>query len=281
MIMTNRDKTEGRDLLSCALTGLAAISSFSGLLSGFILLWKGQTASASLAFTVGLLLLLFSQFERFEFVKGFGIEAKLKRLDNKIEEADKINAALKDITGTLSQLAFELMSRIGRMNGPIGRKENLQIQDGLLRQMAQAGIPQAEIDRVATPFRKIVLYDILHPALEEVRPILSKWGTSLNDRLQQVTQQQGGTSSAEYQAILTDKEKHRRLTEIADRTYLLGVESARSNEIRQVIVEMREIEALQAFAPSMNCYQTLDDYDFYIRENRHRDVARWLSTSTQ
>ncbi|MDI7066456.1 hypothetical protein QMO17_35060, partial [Klebsiella pneumoniae] len=94
-----------------------------------------------------ILLLLLSQFERFESVKGFGIEAKVRKLDSKIREADQINAALKSLTATLAQLAFETMSRIGRLRGPIERKESLQIEESLLRQMRDANIADIDIAR--------------------------------------------------------------------------------------------------------------------------------------
>ncbi|WP_242684442.1 hypothetical protein [Paraburkholderia hospita] len=207
-----KNKQEDRQLLPKVLAAFAAIFAILGLSDGFYLLWHNQTANASLAFTVGLLLLLFSQFDRFEFVKGFGIEAKIHQLDDKIEEADKINAALKGITGTLSLLAFELMSRIGRLNGPIGRKESQEIEDALLEQMRDAGISDDEISRAVEPVRGIVSFDILRPAVQEVQDKLSAWEKSVNEGWEKINQPIS-MSDPKYQAVTADRSQLARMQE--------------------------------------------------------------------
>ncbi|WP_156441398.1 MULTISPECIES: hypothetical protein [unclassified Burkholderia] len=186
VVATNSENR--KPMLAQLLPLLSAIFAVAGIGNGFYLLWRNQTTNASLAFTVGILLFLLSQFERFESVKGFGIEAKVRQLDSKIREADQINAALKSLTASLAQLAFEMMSRIGRLRGPIGRKESLELEESLLQQMRDAGIADVDIARAVLPVRQIVALDVLRPAIDEVDKHLTRWELAARKRLEAVRQ---------------------------------------------------------------------------------------------
>jgi len=274
-----KNKQEDRQLLPKMLAGFAAVFAILALGDGFYLLWLNQTANASLGFTVGLLLLLFSQFDRFELVKGFGIEAKIHQLDDKIEEADKINAALKSITGTLSQLAFELMSRIGRLNGPIGRKECLEIEDALLKQMRDAEISDDEIARAVEPIRGIVCFDILRPAVEEVQDRLSAWEKSINERWAKISQPIN-MSDHEYRATTADRSQLGRMREVLKSVRGLPRSRERSEELRKLVTDMQTVPIMSDFVPTPSFYEALEDYDFYVKKGNHRDVERWLAGET-
>ncbi|QQC63802.1 hypothetical protein [Paraburkholderia ginsengisoli] len=274
-----KNKQADRPLLPKVLAVFAALFAILGLGGGFYLLWHNQTANASLAFTVGLLLLLFSQFERFELVKGFGIEAKIHQLDDKIEEADKINAALKSITGTLSQLAFELMSRIGRLNGPIERKESLEIEEALIKQMRNAEISDDEIDRVVRPVRAIVSFDILRPAVDEVADRLSGWEKSIGERSSRIGQPIN-MSDPEFQATTADRSNLGRMEQTLKSVRGLPHGRERSEELRQLVADMQRVPAMSDFVPTTSFYEALEDYNFYAKEGSHRDVKRWLAGET-
>jgi hypothetical protein len=275
-----KQKEEMRPLLPKALAIFAALFSILGLGDGFYLLWHNQTTNASLAFTVGILLLLFSQFERFEFVKGFGIEAKIHQLDDKIQEADKINAALKSITGTLSQLAFELMSRIGRLNGPIERKESLEIENALIKQMRDAEITDEEIDRVVRPVRAIVSFDILRPAVNEAEERLLTWEKSISERSGKI-RQPIDMSDPDYLATTADRGVLGKMREVLRSVRGLEQGLERSNELRQLVADMQKIPAMADFVPTPNFYETIADYDFYVKAGSHRNVKRWLAGETE
>lgn len=271
---TNSETTKPK--LAEALAVITAIFAVGGIGGGFYLLWHNQTANASLAFTVGMLLLLFSQFERFESVKGFGIEAKVHQLDNKIREADQINATLKNLTTTLAQLAFEMMSRIGRFRGPIERKESLQIEESLLQQMRDANITDIDIARAVLPLRMVVAFDILQPAFNEVEERLRAWESAAHKRYSAV-RQPINMSDPEYIGAQVELRRVRKLLEQLQAVRALAHGTKQSEDLRELAKDMQANAETADFIPTQEFYEVLDDHAHYVKTGKHRNVERWVA----
>ncbi|WP_157776365.1 hypothetical protein [Burkholderia stabilis] len=265
-----------KPMLAQFLALFAAIFAVAGIGDGFYLLWQNQTANASLAFTIGILLLLLSQFERFESVKGFGIEAKVRQLDIKIREADQINATLKSLTASLAQLAFEMMSRIGRLRGPIGRKESLELEESLLQQMRDADIADVDIARAVLPVRQIVAFDILRPAINEVDKRLTTWESAARKRFGAVRQPIDMTDP-EYIGAQTELDKLRTMRERLQNVRALDYGTKQSEDLRQLATDIMANAETSDFAPTQDFYEALDDHAHYVRNGKHRNVERWIA----
>lgn len=255
---------------------ISAVIAFAGLGIGFYLALTNQTTNASLAFTVSILLLLLSQLERLESFKGFGIEAKVHKLDDKIREADKINSSLRALTATLSQLGFELMSRIGRLNGPIGRMESLEIEESLLEQMRNSGIPETDILKAVSLYRTITAFDILRPAIQELEKATWEWNTHAQARRAQVSQPIVMTdpthihSQAELQQL---SQIQQRLKTI----YTTEATDMRTKELREIATILTSLPEAADFTPTPQFNEALDDHDYYIKHGKHRSIERWIN----
>lgn len=273
--MTTKSRVT-KPFIAQLLAFFAAMFAIGGIAYGFYFLWLNQTANASLAFTVGFLLFLFSQFERFESFKGFGIEAKVLQLDNKIREADQINASLKKLTATFAQLTFEMMSRIGRMSGPIARKESLEIEESLLQQMRDAGIVEPDITRAVLPVRKVVAFDILRPAYDELDRRLSPLESAAHKRLIAVPKPID-TMGAEYINAMAEIERNqwmrKRLSGVCTAMYA----TTQSDDLRRLAADLKVHPQEPDFVPTQAFYEALDDYEHYIKTTKHRSVERWVS----
>ncbi|MBR8122228.1 hypothetical protein [Burkholderia multivorans] len=265
-----------KPILAQVLALFASIFAVVGIGDGFYLLWQNQTANSSLAFTVGILLLLLSQFDRFESVKGFGIEAKVSQLDNKIREADQINATLKNLTASLAQLAFEMMSRIGRIRGPIGRKESLEIEESLLQQMRDADIADVDIARAVLPVRQIVAFDILRPAINEVDSALTTWETAARQRFGAVRQPIDMTD-LEYIGAQAELDRLRTMRERLQKIRALDYGTKQSEDLRQLAADIKANAEAADFTPTQDFYEALDDHAYYVRNGKHRNVERWVA----
>lgn len=265
-----------KSMLAQLLALSAAIFAVVGIGDGFYLLWQNQTANASLAFTIGILLLLFSQFERFESVKGFGIEAKVRQLDNKIREADQINATLKSLTASLAQLAFEMMSRIGRLRGPIGRKESLELEESLLQQMRDADIAEVDIARAVLPVRQIVAFDILRTAINEVDNRLTTWESAARQRLGAVRQPIDLTDP-DYIGSQAELDKIRTMRERLQNVRALDYGTKQSEDLRQLAADIMVNGETSDFVPTQDFYVALDDHAHYVRNGKHRNAERWIT----
>jgi hypothetical protein len=64
---------------------------------------NGNAAIAATSLTAGLVLLFAATIDRFESLKGLGIEAKTRKLDEKIEQADEALRRLRELTELTAQ----------------------------------------------------------------------------------------------------------------------------------------------------------------------------------
>lgn len=258
-------------LLRCS-----AMIAITSLAFGFYLVAQNQTTNASLVFTVSLLLLFFSQIERLESLKGFGIEAKVHKLDNKIKEADKINSSLRALTATLSQLSFELMSRIGRLNGPIGRMESLQIERSLLEQMRNSGISDTDILKAHSPYRSITAFDIIRPASQELENTIWAWNSEAQARHSQIKRPIDMTDPA-YVASRAELQRLETIKNRLNSTYATDAIENRTKELRAISIDLSNSPEIDDFTPSPEFYVALDDHDYYIKNGNHKDIGRWIN----
>jgi hypothetical protein len=73
-----------------------------------------KTAAGTVLFAAGVVLLIISSLSRFESFKGLGVEAKMKALDTKINEADQLLRHIRDTSVLMAEISFQVMARIGR-----------------------------------------------------------------------------------------------------------------------------------------------------------------------
>lgn len=79
------------------------------------LAYVDRLGSATICFTVGILMLLVANLDRIESFKGLGIEAKTRELKETISEAEQTNAELVKTREELATLAETLDTRIAEL----------------------------------------------------------------------------------------------------------------------------------------------------------------------
>jgi hypothetical protein len=75
-----------------------------------------QSVIAATSLTAGLVLLFAATIDRFESLKGLGVEAKTRQLDRKLEEADSVLRRLKELAEITGEALLDLHSKMGRWN---------------------------------------------------------------------------------------------------------------------------------------------------------------------
>lgn len=247
-----------KDALISLLAGLFAAF---GLGFGFYLLSLSRTGDASVCFTVAITLLLFTQLNRLEFFKGFGIEAKVHQLNTKIHEAEQLSITLKALTASLAQVTFETISRLGRPSLPIGRKEVFEIEHALLTQMRAAKLSEAEISKAVHPLRLVTSYDLMTPAVLEIVEVINDLDHRLTGQL--------GTLSNREDVLMA----RRRLQKILTDDFGLK----RTVDLIQVALDIKKIPELSNFTPSDKFYAHIADHDHYVKTGQHKRPEQWIS----
>lgn len=116
---------------------------------------------SSLALTGGLLMLLAASIERFEVLKGFGIEAKTRELDRKITEAEDIFNRMRRIAEITCSTLIRLNSQTGRLV-PVPRSEDSYYLVSTTKDILnELGTDREAIREILKPWMMGCLYDLI------------------------------------------------------------------------------------------------------------------------
>lgn len=140
------------------------------LFLGVITLWqKGDLAAAGTGLTAGLVFLLASSIERFEVLKGLGVEARTRKLDDAITQANATVEQLRDLAAAVSQVALtELMSSSFFDGATLSTR--LSLHDKLLATLKKLDLSNAQMEEADSNWRKgigVIYHRIIHHHLAQ------------------------------------------------------------------------------------------------------------------
>jgi len=174
--------------------------SIAAIACGLWLAITGGTGAAATCLSAGVLILLIANINDFEFIKGFGFEARAKKLDDKIREADRLVAQLRDASRILADVSFQLMARTGRWDGAVPKPELLSITDRIAQLLKAVGESTDSIDERMDPLHRMHLGDLAAPILnalnEALRLDVERINTAMATRAGEVPSETGGFASS-------------------------------------------------------------------------------------
>jgi len=135
---------------------------------GIIGKWK-TISEGVILITTGFLCLIFYFLDKFESFEGFGIKGKLKQLDNKIDEADKILTHLKQITLPLAENIISSSIRLGRWDSTIPRRERYRLVQETVSALQGIGCREDEIEKIKKVWHWFNLFDQATPICNVIR----------------------------------------------------------------------------------------------------------------
>lgn len=166
-------------LLGAGLANLA-VGTFSAL--------NDSAAIAATSLAAGLVLLFAATIDRFESLKGLGIEAKTKQLDQKIIQADNALRRLREMTEITGAALIDLNSKIGRWDSAPGPRESIAFADRVRQLMKNLGSSDDVIASVLRPWAKALCLDIALAQTHGLRGLLQARISSLEAERQKIKQ---------------------------------------------------------------------------------------------
>src|SRR5690606_1264492 len=134
---------------------------------------QNNSTIALVCLVTGLIFLFASTIDRFESLKGLGIEAKTKQLDQKLVEADKALNYLRSMTEFTGKTLVEIQTKIGRWNGGPSTKELIEFGEEIRKIMTTTGSDEVSIQNVLTPWAKTLCMDLSYKKVEKLRKIIN------------------------------------------------------------------------------------------------------------
>lgn len=243
-----------------------------------------HVAAATACLSAGILILLLANINHFEFIKGFGFEAKTKKLDEKIEEADRLLSKLRLASQLFADISVQLMSRAGRWAGPIPKPETQDLVTRIQGLLESLDVKSADIDRSLDPFHRITLRDLATSCFNAFFAELDRRSALVNDAMaRRVADERARTGMP----IASDDEQHRTLQEEWEVMRQFAQKTRLEFENADPFTLGTLLEHSVASAPSWKdtdrraflaaVKPTHDEWKFYAKHRRINDVGTWLA----
>ncbi len=153
---------------------MLGFSGFACLAFGVVSLWRnGDLAATSAGLTAGLVLLLASSIERFEVLKGMGIEARTRRLDEAITQANATLEQIRELAELSGESVVSLNSRTGRWDSALAPRESYGIVQRVRSNLQNLGCSESSIKSIMAPWVQVTTLDRVRVLLTQLRkPLL-------------------------------------------------------------------------------------------------------------
>lgn len=152
--MSDKNNT-GSLMRSFQLFIVDTVLTVGGTVAIFAGLWSVYRDNATMAATClgsGLVLLFAATIQRFEFLKGLGMEAKVNHLDATINQAEKALAGLKELTELSTEALIILSSSSGKQSGPPSLRRAQDLANKVKKILRTVEAPADTVARTLAPW---------------------------------------------------------------------------------------------------------------------------------
>lgn len=225
------------------------IAGLINIILGTYSAYQSHSSVATICLVSGLVFLFSANIDKFESLKGLGIEAKTKQLDQKLHEADEALDYLRNITEFTAKTLVEIQTKIGRWNGGPSSKELIEFGEEIRRIMTTTGSSEISIQNVLKPWAKTLCMDL---GLRKVKNL----SQIIDDKIKEIQLQINSISqpitlpNQDYETLLQYK---RTLTDFKiskiDKIYMIPLEEYPESLLdiydSVPIIPQNELEALR------------------------------------
>ena len=150
--------------------------------------FNDSAAVAATSLTAGLVLLFAATIDRFESLKGLGIEAKTRQLDQKLGQADEALRRLREMTEITGAALIDLNSKMGRWDSAPGPRESIALANRVRQIMNSLGSDESVIASALKPWAKTLCYDMARLQTEDLQKLLIARTQALEAEHQKIRQ---------------------------------------------------------------------------------------------
>lgn len=117
----------------------------------------------------GSILLFFANLDRIEFFKGFGLEAKTRKLEAQIKDTDELLGHLKTLWMMTGEHMVDTITAGGRWDSHVGNRRVYEIVNDIEKHLISIGVNQPSIDDVTKSWNKWTAIDLALLAVNDLR----------------------------------------------------------------------------------------------------------------
>lgn len=159
----------------------------ANLLAGTWYLYHHEGTLAAAGVGSGLVLVMFATIDRFELLKGLGMEAKTRELNRTLTEAETIVAQMRHLAELTSTALVQLNARAGRLSGAPPAQESYDLSRGVKRVLQSSGSSEPAIRLALKPWATMCAFDIARDLLAHLGHAVQEEATARKRTLDQMT----------------------------------------------------------------------------------------------
>lgn len=176
----------------------------ANLLAGTIAAFNSSPAIAATSLTASLVLLFAATIDRFESLKGLGVEARTKQLDQKISQANEAMEKLREMTELTGANLVGLKCGVGRFDTAPGPKELIEFADKIRVMMKSLGSSEKTINEALTPWAFTMCFDMAYLKITPLQDELRNREKAIRAQLQTTAAQLNQATSDQLNQQLKD-----------------------------------------------------------------------------
>lgn len=234
-----------------------------------------NVAISATSLTAGLILLFASTIDRFESLKGLGVEAKTRKLDEKIEQADDMFKRLRELTELTGAALIANNARVGRWSGAPKPIENYTLAENLRGILEGLGADEATIKKVLQPWVRITFIDLMNRILKPLHEAVQAEQRQVDDQRSAISSPISPTDPE----FLRLNNRHRVLGEYISQ--FRGVNKFDLEDLPQKLLTLiEEIELADMQVPNAVKQKALDFASSMMEFRttyRLKDPAKWFA----
>lgn len=253
------------------------IAGLAALVGGVLALYQDSAPLAATGIAAGIALLFAATVSRFEFLKGFGIEAKVRRLDATIDKAEQALRQLKELTLLTSKTTVRLFSSVGRFGGAPTLDERYELITSFGKILNETGASEAQIRQTWEPLLKICIVDLMRKLDELFKEYSQPFHKRLQDqkhKTEPLTPSQGEENAA---IVQREKDLNNYYSSFLSRLYKSPLRQSPQiiDELTRAAPELDE-DTKQRLVQAIKPYR--DEVEYLVDNLSFRNIQLWRDT---
>jgi len=140
-------------------------------------------AEAAVPLAAGLLLLFAGTIDRFESLKGWGIEAKVKQLDRKLVESEELLTKLRRLTELVGKSVVQANASQGRREDSPKIERSYHMAREVRSLLLDVGVSTEAVEAPLSPWSRAIAFDLVNLLRQDIRAESSNRRATLEAQL--------------------------------------------------------------------------------------------------
>ena len=132
-----------------------------------------RNASAGIVIPTGILLYFMADIDRIEVFKLLGAEATMRKLDDKIDEAEAALSQIKEISEIMAEVSLTLLAKLGRWDAAPDRQMVYRLSNKIRAHLKVVGLEDEKIEPIFEPLYRTQMVDLSNPAFGEISTVIT------------------------------------------------------------------------------------------------------------